>query len=101
MAKHVIETVVFKLEADVSKEDFVASAFAMKPFLEAQPGFVHRRLSCAEDGTWIEHIEWAGMDAAKGAAAAIGNAPEAASFVKAINGPSVKMMHSDVEVSFN
>ncbi|QPH54809.1 antibiotic biosynthesis monooxygenase family protein [Pontivivens ytuae] len=101
MPGHVIETVLFTLEQGVRKDDFIAAAHAMRPFIEAQPGFVHRRLSCTEDGTWIEHIEWVDMDAAKAAAASIGSAPEAAAFVGAIDGPSVRMTHSRVEVALN
>ncbi len=99
MAKHVIETVMFGVEEGVSREEFVAAAAAMTPFLEAQPGFLRRRLSCTEDGTWIEHIEWEDMSSAKHAASLIGEAPEAADFVKSIVGPSVKMMHSELEFS--
>lgn len=101
MSKHVIETVLFKLEEGVSKEDFIKHAETMRPFVEGQKGFVHRRLSCTEDGTWIEHIEWESMEDAKSAAANIGSSELTKDFGKAINGPSVQMMHSELEVSLN
>lgn len=101
MAQHVIETVTFKLNAGVSHADFVAAAEGMGAWIQAQPGFLRRRLSCTEDGTWIEHVEWADMDAAKAAAASIGDAPGNAAFLSAIEGPSVTMMHSALEVSLN
>jgi len=101
MAQHVIETVTFKLNEGVEPAAFVAAAKGMGDWIQAQPGFVRRRLSCAEDGTWVEHVEWADMDAAMAAAALIGKEPSNASFLQAIDGPSVKMMHSALEVSLN
>lgn len=101
MSKHVIETVIFKLEDGVSKGDFIKHAETMRPFVEDQRGFVHRRLSCTSDGTWIEHIEWASMDDAKSAAANIGTSELTREFGKCISGPSVRMMHSELEVALN
>lgn len=101
MSKHVIETVTFKLNEGVSREDFAAAAQAMNIFVTAQPGFVARRLSCSEDGEWIEHIEWQDMDAAKAAAAKIGTVEGNKPFLSAINGPTVIMRHSEVEVAIN
>jgi len=56
MSKNVIETVTFRLNDDVSRDEFVAAAKDMNAWVEARPGFLYRRLSCTEDGTWIEHI---------------------------------------------
>lgn len=101
MSKNIIETVTFKLNDGVSREDFIAAAKEMSPWVESRPGFLHRRLSCAEDGTWIEHIQWADMDAARVAAAEIGKAPGNANFLTAINGPTVQLTHSELEVVIN
>ena len=101
MSKNVIETVTFKLNDGVSREDFIAAAKEMSPWVESRPGFLHRRLSCTEDGTWVEQIEWADMDAAKAAAAAAPSALENAGFMSAINGPTVQLMHSELEVVIN
>jgi hypothetical protein len=101
MPNHVIETVTFKLNEGVSREEFAMAARAMNSYVTGCPGFISRRLSCSEDGTWVEHIEWAGMDAAKAAAAGIGKEPDNAEFLAAINGPTVTMMHSELEVSVN
>ena len=99
MAKPAIETVLFRLGDGVTKGEFLAAAEEMRTFIESQPGFVQRRLSCTGDGTWIEHIEWETIDAAKNAAANIGQSEHAAAFVKAIDGPSIELMHSTLEVS--
>lgn len=101
MSKNVIETVTFKLNDGVSREDFVAAAKKMSSWVEGCPGFMHRRLSCTEDGTWIEHVQWEDMDAAKAAAAEIGKAPGNGDFLSAINGPTVQLMHSELEVVIN
>lgn len=99
MAQHVIETVTFRVEDGISKEAFLKAAEMSTAFVTAQPGFVRRRLSCTEDGLWIEHIEWESMADAKAAAAAIGKTESVRPFVGAIHGPSVTLMHSILEVS--
>lgn len=101
MQKNVIETVTFKLNDGVNRDDFVTAAKAMTAWIEARPGFLHRRLSCTTDGTWIEHVQWADMTAAKAAASEIGKAPSNADFLSAINGPTVQLMHSELEVAVN
>lgn len=98
MSKHVIETVTFTLNEGVSRKDFISAAKGMNAWIAARPGFKHRRLSCATDGTWIEHIEWETLDAAKSAAAEIGTAPGSADFLSVIDGPTVQLRHSELEV---
>ncbi len=75
MTKHTIETVALKLNEGVSRESFVEAAEAINDFVAKRDGFVSRRLSCNDDGLWIEHIEWATHEAAMSAAAEIGNEP--------------------------
>ncbi|MCC5966573.1 MAG: hypothetical protein JJU24_10570 [Natronohydrobacter sp.] len=101
MTKHVMETVTFKLIDRVSREDFAQAAIAMTDWILAQPGFVSRRLSIAWDGTWVEQVEWASMRDAKAAAAAIGAAHDNMPFLKCIDGASVQMRHSELEVAVN
>lgn len=101
MSKPIIEFVTFTLKDGVSREDFAAAARSMSAWVSSQPGFVRRRLSCTEDGTWLEHIEWASMADAKAAAAGIGKEPGNADFLRAIDGPTVSMSHSELEVALN
>lgn len=101
MAKHVMETVTFNLKEGVTREDFMVAAEKMVEFVTAQPGFVSRRLSCTEDGEWIEQIEWSDMASAKSAAGAIGSVEGNRPFLSAIDGPTVQMRHSELEVSVN
>ncbi|HEU4408636.1 MAG TPA: antibiotic biosynthesis monooxygenase [Polyangiaceae bacterium] len=99
MSKHVIETVTFRLMAGVSKDQFRDAAEQATAFMTAQPGFVRRRLSREENGTWVEHVEWRSMADAKAAAATIGQAESARAFIRAIDGPSIAIAHSELEVS--
>lgn len=99
MPKHVMETVMFKLNKGVAREAFGEAAEAMNAFVGAQSGFIARRLSCADDGTWIEQIEWSDMASAKVAASAIGSVEANRPFLSAIDGATVQMRHSVLEVS--
>lgn len=99
MTKHVIEIAVFKLEDGVSKEAFLEAAKPSADFVKARPGFIARRLSCAEDGTWTEHIEWASMEDARSAAAAFGTSEAVKPFRDCIDGSSVRLTHAELEMS--
>lgn len=99
MSSHVIETVTFRLMEGVSEEQFLAAARQANAFMIACPGFLRRRLSCEDNGTWVEHVEWASMADAKAAAAEIGKDEQARAFVRAIDGPSVQIAHSELKVS--
>ena len=101
MTKHTIETVTFKLNTGVSREAFIGAAQAISVFASNRDGFISRRLSCNDDGLWIEHIEWGTLDAAKSAAAEIGNDPTLGSCMQMIDGPSVELNHTTLEISAN
>ena len=99
MSTHVIETVTFRTMDGVSQEQFLDAAQQASAFMTARPGFVRRRLSREENGTWSEHVEWASMADAKAAAAEIGRSEHAQPFVRAIDDPSVRITHSELKVS--
>lgn len=101
MAQHVIETVTFRLKDGVPRERFVEAAMRANAFITARPGFIRRRLSLSADGLWSEHIEWADMENAKAAAKAIGGSADAASFLQAIDGSTVSLSHSALEIAVN
>ena len=101
MIKHTIETVTFKLNKGVSRAAFVEAAQAISVFASKRDGFVSRRLSSNDDGLWIEHIEWKTLVAAKSAAADIGNDPTLGPCMNMIDGPSVALHHTTLEVSIN
>ena len=101
MTKHIIETVLFTLEDGIDGETFSASIPGSTAFMESCPGFIARRLSSNADGQWIEHVEWETMDAAKAAGSRIGSDPNTQSFVKCINGSSVKIFHTELVTALN
>lgn len=101
MAKNIIETVIFELNEGVNRDDFAAAAENMSAWVLARPGFINRRLSCNGHGKWVEHIQWRDIDAARAAAAEIGKDPGNAEFLSAINGATVQLMHSELEVAIN
>jgi antibiotic biosynthesis monooxygenase (ABM) superfamily enzyme len=95
----VIETVMFRIIDGVREDDFLSAAEQSNEFVAACPGFVRRRLSREENGAWIDHVEWASMADAKAAAARIGADERARAFVRAIDGASVTLMHSELKLS--
>ena len=99
MNSTVIETVTFRLSDGASPEAFLAAAHDATAFMTDCPGFLRRRLSLQSNGTWIEHIEWAGLADAQAAAARIGTDERARAFVRAIDGPSVVLNHSELKIS--
>lgn len=101
MTKHTIETVTFRLNAGVSRDAFASAAKSISDFAAKRDGFIARRLSVGEDGLWIEHIEWASLAAAKAAAAAIGTEPTLAPVMGMIDGPSVSLYHTSLEIAVN
>lgn len=101
MTKHKIETVTFKLNNTMSRDEFAKAVEAITEFAQKQDGFVARRLSCSDDGLWIEQVEWKTLEAAQAAAALIGKKPTLAACMQAIDGPSVVMHHTTLEISVN
>lgn len=101
MTKHTMETVTFKLAEGVTKDAFLQTVPASTDYMKGRSGFIARRLSCTEDGTWIEQIEWETMADAKAAAANLGSTESIRPFLQAIDGPSAMMHHSTIEVALN
>lgn len=101
MSAHVMETVQFSLVDGVSESAFMRAAEQSKVFVSACSGFIARRLSRSEDGVWLEQIEWASMQDAKAANAAISDAPDAVAFLKLIDGASVIVRHSELKIGVN
>lgn len=89
----VAEIVTFRLAAGISDDAFLVAARATEALVEALPGFVSRRLSRGEDGTWTDHVEWASMDQAMAAAEALTADPAALPFLKAIDPGTIAMRH--------
>jgi hypothetical protein len=94
----IAEIVTFRARPGVAPARMAELAGRIAPFLAARPGFVARVLSCAEDGTWTDHILWTDRRAAERAAEAVLSEPAAAPFFAAIDEASVRMVHAPVLV---
>jgi hypothetical protein len=101
MTKHTMETVTFKLIKGASAEDFSKSATAITDYASGLGGFVMRRLSCTDDGLWVEHIQWETLADAQAAAAGIGSEESLAGCMSMIDPETVAMYHSTLEISEN
>lgn len=96
MSNPIIETVKFRLEPGTTREQFEATLDGSLAFMKSCDGWQARRLSCSTDGQWIEHVQWANMDAAKTAAAKIMESKQARPFMSLIQGTSVEMHHAEL-----
>ncbi len=96
---HVVEIVRFRLKENVTRDEFAATLPASNRFLEAREGFVSRRLSADEEGTWVEHIEWTSMEAAKAAAAAFFVEDSLEPMRNAIEGKGAEVNHNRIVVA--
>lgn len=92
----VIELVNLRIRPEVGEADFLTAAEAANGFLKTCPGFVRRRLARHEDGSWIDCVEWASMDAALKAADLFNGREETRAFNAAIAPGSVTMRHFNV-----
>ncbi len=99
MTNPIIETVSFMLADGVSGSDFRAEIPASTAFIKARPGFRERRLSCGADGRWLDHIEWASMEAAQSASEAFMQEPSLMGFAQCIDMESADMRHQTLELS--
>jgi quinol monooxygenase YgiN len=92
----VMEIVSFRLVASTTDAAFLAAAKGTAAPLRAQPGFIRRALTRAEDGTWTDHVLWASMANAMAGADAMMAEPAFQPFMALIDGPTVTMRHDPV-----
>jgi hypothetical protein len=95
----VIEYVTFTLVPGADDAAFLAAASGTGALLRRQPGFVGRRLSKGEDGSWTDAVTWAGMGAALAAPPAVMADPAFHPFMALIDGPSARMRHETVALA--
>ncbi|MEM8633103.1 MAG: hypothetical protein AAGF74_17915 [Pseudomonadota bacterium] len=89
----VAEIVTFSLAEGVSPAEFLGRAKTTEAFVRAAPGFLRRRLTQSEDGTWTDYVEWNSLAEAKAAAEALVSDPAMAPFLQAVDPASVSMRH--------
>ena len=70
-AGRVLELVVYKLNADVSREQFLGTNGAVSAWIAKQPGFISRDLVYDGEGDrWVDVVCWETMEQAHGASEA-------------------------------
>ena len=64
----VLELVVFKLAAGVTRDQFLATVDPVSSRISRQPGFISRELShYSQDDRWIEVLWWSTLQEAQSA----------------------------------
>jgi hypothetical protein len=96
MESKVLELVVFKLVAGVSREEFLGAAGGLSDWAGRQPGFISRELSHdAEGDRWIEVVWWRTMADAKAAAENAMSSESCARMFALIDMESAEMIHAE------
>lgn len=98
-AEPVAEIVTFRLIEDADPVAFVAAADGMSQFLHGTGAVLTRTLRVNDAGSWTDHITWTSMSAAKSAAAAMMDQPEATPFMALIDPETVNMRHETLRFS--
>lgn len=98
--KEAIEVCMFKLVEGTERDHFMRSNTEVDQWLKTQDGFMFRCLSEKEDGTWIDIVHWASMDAAHKAGDVFINTFKDADFMRAIDPNTVNMNHGNVELAY-
>ena len=99
-AGKVLELVVFKLNEEVSREQFLGTNDAVSTWISKQPGFISRELSYdAEGDRWIDVLWWDSMENA-GAAAELALSSESCTPMFAlIDMESTLMLHGEPAIA--
>jgi hypothetical protein len=93
-ANKALELVVFKLNAGVSREQFLGTNDAVSTWISEQPGFVSRDLSYdAEGDRWIDVIWWESLENAGAAAELALTSASCAPMFALIDMESTLMLH--------
>jgi hypothetical protein len=101
MSQHILEVVTFAAVAGTGEHEFLTAAETASSALQSLPGFIRRRVAKAEDGRWLDVVEWANADSAAGAAKVFHTMPEAQPFCAMVDMASAKMTHYQVVVVSN
>jgi len=94
----VAEIVTFRLAQGTDPAAFIAAANDMGPFLRGTGAMIARTLSSDDSGLWTDHITWTSLDAAKSAAAAMFERPEAQPFMSMIDPEGMVMRHAPIQL---
>jgi hypothetical protein len=86
------EIVMYRLKPDMDRDRFMTISEQATTWLRTCPGYLGREL-LEDDGQWVDLVRWATMEDALAAADAFAAAPEAATFMDAVEPDSIQMLH--------
>lgn len=95
---HVIEIVLFKLNAGADEEAFLEAAQATFDLLESYEGYIKRELTVNEEGTWVDIVHWRDLDTALAAAEKIMADAAGQKFGSFINFETIQMLHTQPKI---
>ena len=98
-SQHILETVTFKIHDHISQNQFMVLAEKFNEYLNECDGFISRRLSLTESGRWVDIVEWEDLKFAKSSASKFWDDPVAVDFTEAIDGLSVSIKYSRLQLS--
>jgi hypothetical protein len=94
-AGKVLELVVFKLNEEVSREQFLATNDGVSTWALQQPGFISREMSYdAEGDRWIDVVWWASLEDARAAADSAMSSESCLPMFSLIDTESTLMIHA-------
>jgi len=95
-AEKVLELVVFKLGAGVSREQFLATVEPVSSWIARQPGFISRELCHDSEGDrWVDVVWWRTMAEAQAAAELAMTSESCAPMFNLIDMESTLMVHGE------
>jgi antibiotic biosynthesis monooxygenase (ABM) superfamily enzyme len=87
------EIVIYRLKADVNRDQFMEISDQATGWLRNRPGYLGRELLEDDSGQWVDLVRWATMEDALAAASAFMEVPQATAFIAAVEPESITMLH--------
>ena len=87
------EIVIYRLKADVNRDQFMEVSARATEWLRNRPGYLGRELLEDESGQWVDLVRWTTMEDALAAARAFMEVPVAAAFMDTVEPESIIMLH--------
>lgn len=96
-----IELVLFKFKAGVAEADGVKAMESLNGFVSQQKGFISRKFSKKEDGSWVDLVFWQTMEDARKASELVMQSPLCVEAFKVIDDANMQFMHATPVLEFD